>query len=410
MIRFNSYSEITFCRLCESVNLEEVWDLGLFALTSVFPSSANPQPRIPIVLMKCQGECGLLQLKHSTNPELLFSNQYGYRSSINSSMKSHLQDVVTYAESFKNLAQDDIVVDIGSNDGTTLNFFSRSGLKKVGFDPSPMNWGNTFYKESTLINEFFSADTYDNLFTRRAKLILSLAMFYDVENPKYFAKQVARILDDDGLWIIEQSYVAQMIKKNSFDTLCHEHVAFYGISQINYLAQAVGLKIVDVKFNDSNGGSFVAVLCKETSHQWKHRKYNSAQVISEERDFLTERELFSFKRRVEELRSVTISTLQKLKAQGPLAALGASTKGNVLLQYYGIDSSLIEQIGEVFPNKFNHFTPGSNIPIVDETQILNHYNHIFVLPWHFRDTFIKKNYKSPSVVVFSLPNLEILQF
>lgn len=409
MSQFEFYTSIDSCRLCHSEHLEEVWDLGNFALTSAFPSSTISQPRIPIVLMKCLSGCGLLQLKHNTSSELLFSSQYGYRSSTNSSMKSHLLEIVRFAESFKNLTPGDIVVDIGSNDGTTLSFFTKAGLKKIGFDPSPRNWENMFYGDSVLINDYFSAKTYEDKFSNKAKIVLSISIFYDVANPTDFANEVVRILDDDGLWIIEQSYAVQMVATNSFDTLCHEHLTYFGISQLNYLAKTSGFKIIEVRFNATNGGSFIAVLAKEKSQLWKDCKYDVIGTISQEKALLSLSELLSFKRRVEQLRSSTISTLRRLVDRGPVAALGASTKGNVLLQYYGIDSSLINQIGEVLPAKYGCFTPGSNIPIVSEKEILENYKQIVVLPWHFRQTFLNKNYKRSSIVVFPLPSLEIIE-
>jgi hypothetical protein len=237
-------------------------------------------------------------------------------------------------------------------------------------------------------------------------------MYYDLEDPVAFAREVEETLDENGIWVCEQSYLPAMLKANSFDTICHEHLEFYSLKQIEWIAKEAGLKIVDIEFNDVNGGSFSTTACKiSSSIEANEVKLNEVR-IEESKLCLDKINVYdSFKERVEEIKKRFIEFLNKQKNAGKLVVgLGASTKGNVLLQYFKIDDELIKYIGEVNDDKFGKYTPGSLIPLISEEELLKlNPDYIVVLPWHFREFFNNLPSMKGRRMVYPLPNFEIIQ-
>ena len=255
------YRECTACRICGNTRLEPVLDLGEQMLTGVFPRTRDQQVTTgPLRLVKCTGEescCGLLQLAHSYDLGEMYGENYGYRSGLNPSMVAHLERKVRRIEGLVALSEGDLVVDIGSNDATTLAAYGDRGLDLVGIDPTGAKFREHYPPYVDLIPDFFSAALVRARFgDRRAKVVTSFSMFYDLEAPLAFMREVHEILADDGLWVFEQSYMPLMLETNSYDTVCHEHLEFYALAQIQWMAQRVGFSIVDVEFNEVNGGSF----------------------------------------------------------------------------------------------------------------------------------------------------------
>ena len=404
------------CRICGSKDLLTVMDLGNQALTGVFPRERSEKITTgPMSLVYCSNKdgCGLVQLKQSYDLAEMYGMNYGYRSGLNSGMVSHLKSKVRDILALDILEHGDLVIDIGSNDGTTLLAYPKEQYQLVGIDPTGSKFSEYYTENIKLITDFFSAAIVSNqLNDQKAKVITSFSMFYDLEDPVGFAKEIETILHNDGVWITEQSYLPSMLLSNSFDTICQEHLEFYTLKQMLWIADKAGLKILDVKFNDINGGSFSIVLAKVNS-KYSINSSCIEEILLREKFLVlnTKAAMDDFKLRIENERALLLGFLLEAKKNGKqVAGLGASTKGNVLLQYYEINDQLLFAIGEVNDDKFGTFTPGSLIPIIPEAKILEgNPDYILILPWHFRPFFESQPKFKGRTLVFPLPKFEIVQ-
>lgn len=410
------YKKIEKCRICSNTQLECVLDLGEQMLTGVFPREKDAAVTVgPLRLVKCIGDqsaCGLLQLEHSYDLGEMYGENYGYRSGLNASMVAHLHGKVKKIREFVSLDAGDLVVDIGSNDSTTLQAYPDDGPLLVGIDPTGIKF-HTYYPEHIqLIPDFFSSKLLQDKFPgKKAKVITSFSMFYDLETPMNFMQEVFDVLADDGVWVFEQSYMPTMLDMNSYDTACHEHLEYYALRQIKWMADRVGFRILDVEFNDINGGSFSITVSKALGN------FEVVPAVQEILDRETSFGLdtlepyYAFAKRVEQTKDELLAFIAKAKSEGKVvAALGASTKGNVLLQYCGVTEQDISYVAEVNPEKYDCFTPGTWLPIVPEKGLAeNEPDYLIVLPWHFRSFFVANQSKwEKAQLVFPLPTLEIL--
>lgn len=408
------FKTITKCRICGNSHLTSVMDIGIQSLTGTFPSSKDEFVHSgPVELVKCTGydACGLVQLRQSYDIGLMYGENYGYRSGLNASMVEHLYSKADQVLSKQILAKGDLVIDIGSNDGTTLGAYPCDSYKLIGVDPSGQKFKDHYPDGVALIADFFSEKVVRAFVgNQKAKVVTSFSMFYDLEDPVAFAREVAEILDDDGIWIFEQSYLPAMLEANSFDTICHEHLEFYSLKQIEWIAEKANLKVLDVEFNEINGGSFSVTVAKISS-----LIQPSSELLQEIRDKESMLELDGesvykeFKSRVVKAKADLLEFLLKAKEEGKsVYGLGSSTKGNVLLQYFGIDENLLPLIGEVNEDKFGKFTPGTLIPIIPEEDIFAlDPDYLLVLPWHFKPFFASLSSLKGHSVVYPLPNFEI---
>lgn len=410
-----TYGKIDKCRVCGSSRLVEVLDLGDQALTGVFPARRDDAiTHGPLKLVKCSDlvdGCGLLQLAHSYDDCEMYGDNYGYRSGLNPSMVHHLHGKVRRILDRVDLSDNPVVLDIGSNDGTTLGAYPGEKCTRVGVDPVAGKFLGCYARDVKVVVDFFSAERFLQLFPgRRARVVTSFSMFYDLARPVDFMRQVAAILEDNGIWVFEQSYMPLMLRRNSYDTVCHEHLEYYALRQIQWMVSRVGLKIIEVEFNEVNGGSFSVTVAKEESRYPQssdlqtlldHEKANDLDTLAPYRAF-AER-VFAAR---ETLRAFVARAIKSGKR---IAALGASTKGNVVLQYCGFGEREIFAIGEVNSYKFGRYTPGSLIPIVPEKDLLaNEPDYFLVLPWHFRSFFLQKYRLKKAKLVFPLPTLEVV--
>lgn len=410
------YKTITKCRICGGHDLINVMSLGEQALTGVFPKSRSEQITSgPVDLVQCAGDeaCGLVQLKQSYDLSEMYGMNYGYRSGLNASMVKHLHSKVEKILGLGILERDDLIIDIGSNDATTLRAYPTNQYQLVGIDPTGVKFSAYYPPEIRLIPEFFSAQAVSKaLAGKKAKVISSFSMFYDLEDPIAFAKEIEGALDEKGIWIFEQSYLPAMLRTNSFDTICHEHLEFYALKQINWIAEKAGLKVLDVEFNDINGGSF-SITAAKVSSPYNPKTEWLNQILADEQalGLGTTKAFDDFKVRVEQERLALMNFLNTAKNEGKrVCGLGASTKGNVLLQYYGIDENLIPQIGEVNEDKFGSFTPATLIPLISEAEVLkSNPDYLLVLPWHFRSFFESLPSMKGRTLVFPLPQFEVVQ-
>lgn len=410
------YKKINKCRICGNTQLECVLDLGEQMLTGVFPRAKDAKVTTgPLRLVKCTGSdqvCGLLQMEHSYDLVEMYGENYGYRSGLNASMVEHLHDKVRKILNRVDLRAGDLVVDIGSNDSTTLQAYPSVGPILVGIDPTGVKFHSYYPQHIGLMPDFFSAALVRERFAeKKARVVTSFSMFYDLETPMAFMQEVHDVLADDGVWVFEQSYMPTMLDTNSYDTVCHEHLEFYALRQIKWMADRVGFKILDVEFNDVNGGSFSITVAKAFGNQ---------EVIPAVQKILDDEQIKgletlapyrAFADRAASTKRDLLAFIKTARAEGKtVAALGASTKGNVLLQYCGLTEADVTFVGEVNAEKFGCFTPGTWIPIIPEVELLaKKPDYVLVLPWHFRKFFIENKKFSGMSLVFSLPYVEVVK-
>lgn len=411
----NSYKEISKCRVSDDDSLISVLNLGCQVLTGVFPSSPDvPVTRGPLSLLWCPSS-GLLQLQHSYEASEMYGDNYGYRSGLNASMVQHLTQKVSYLERLNPLHAGDVVVDVGSNDATTLKAYQSPGLKRIGIDPTGGKFSSFYPSEITLVSDFFSESAYRSVETRPVKLLTSIAMFYDLEDPIGFARQIEGILAHDGLWHFEQSYMPAMLRTNSYDTICHEHLEYYSLAVVRDILEKAGMKIVDVVMNSVNGGSFAVTAAKVSNQKIK---CNSAVIDwllgQEERMGLTTpRPYRDFEERVFRHKEDLTRLVRSLNADGKkILGYGASTKGNVVLQFCGFTAEDIPAIAEVNEEKFGRVTPGSHIPIISEAEArAMKPDYFLVLPWHFKEGILRREKEflaNGGRFIFPFPEIEIV--
>ncbi len=410
-----TYREISACRICGGRRLDIVLELGRQALTGVFPRRPDAALTTgPLTLVFC-ADCGLVQLLHSYDRSELYGAHYGYRSGLNAMMAKHLGLKADALMQRLGLARGDTVVDIGSNDGTFLSFLGGRGLRLVGFDPSAARWRDRYPADSALVTDFFSSETYRaHAGTANARLVTSIAMFYDLEHPLEFMRDVAAILADDGVWHVEQSYLPAMLNVNAYDTVCHEHLEYYALTQIAWMAERASLQIVDVELNDVNGGSFAVTLAHRASSVRSPAPAVDRLLGEEARAGLDTLESFSrFRDAVLAHRREVRAMLESIRAAGDsVLGYGASTKGNVILQFAGITRDLIPAIAEINEEKFGCFTPGTGIPIISEAEAhARKPDYFLVFPWHFRQGLIERErhyLESGGKLIFPLPHIDVV--
>ncbi|HEY8213679.1 MAG TPA: class I SAM-dependent methyltransferase [Methylocystis sp.] len=405
---------ITKCRVSGSTNLVSVLSLGDQALTGVFPNSRETPVTVgPLELVWCP-DSGLLQLAHSYEADEMYGENYGYRSGLNQSMVRHLTQKIGHLERFADLKPGDAVLDIGSNDATSLKAYTTSGLTRIGIDPTGAKFRQYYPDDIKLAPEFFSSQAFEKLSPKRAKIVTSIAMFYDLDNPVWFAREVAKALAPDGVWHFEQSYMPSMLRLTSYDTICHEHIEYYSLAVIEKILDAADLEILDVQMNAVNGGSFAVT----AGHKSAHRKRNLAVIdwllAQEERMGLnTPRPYRDFEERVFRHREDLRRLLRALKDDNKrILGYGASTKGNVVLQFCDIGPDLVDAIAEVNPDKFGCFTPGTHIPIISEADArAMKPDYFLVLPWHFKDGILAREQEylaGGGKMIFPFPEIEIV--
>lgn len=416
------YKRITECRICGNKNLVSLLNLGEQALTGIFPTSKEEVITSgPLELVKChplkEGDkvCHLVQLNHSYDSSEMYGLNYGYRSGLNQSMVRHLREIVTYATALVNLSDGDLIVDIGSNDSTLLQSYpTNKKLHFLGIDPTGKKFAKYYLDYIHLVPNFFSAKAVQqNAPGKKARIITSIAMFYDLEEPNLFVKEIFDSLSDDGIWVFEQSYLPLMLSTNAYDTICHEHLEYYALEQIKWMMDKAGFRIIDVALNDINGGSFRVTVAKEKS---TYPVSDSVMKIVEKEkklELTTLKPYEEFKQNISKHKQQLSVLITKLEKEGKkVFGYGASTKGNVILQYCGFTTKEIPYIAEVNEDKFGHCTPYTHIPIISEKEAGKMKpDYYLVLPWHFREGILEKEKeyrKNGGKFIFPLPSIEIV--
>ncbi len=410
----SGYREIQRCRVGGTSHLVSVLNLGMQALTGVFPgSAAEPVGAGPLELVWAP-DSGLLQLRHSFQPSEMYGENYGYRSGLNASMVDHLTNKVRQLERLVGPRPGDTVLDIGSNDATLLKAYAVDGLQRVGVDPTGAKFASYYPPDVKLVPDFFSAAAYRSAASGPARIITSIAMFYDLEQPIEFAREVASVLADDGIWHFEQSYMPSMLRLNSYDTICHEHLEYYSLGVVRRILAAAGLELVDVAMNNVNGGSFAVTAAKPANRNLRRNQAVIDWMLGQEdrMGLGTPRPFREFEERAYRHREDLTRLIRSLVADGKkVLGYGASTKGNVVLQFCGLGPADIPAIADVNPDKFGHVTPGTHIPIISEAQAKSMSpDYFLVLPWHFKDGIMRreKDYLAAGgKFIFPFPEIEI---
>ena len=410
------------CRVCGSSALTKVIDLGEQYLQGSFVKPGKelpPMRKIPTTLLRCdptrdENACGLLQMAHSVPPEILYA-AYWYRSGTNETMRNHLKGIVS--EAVETLVKENArVLDIGCNDGTLLNYYPKKFIR-FGVDPSDV--AQEIEGDITVIQDIFPSDELaKKIQGKQFGIITSIAVFYDLEDPVEFVRSIKTSLSDEGLWIFEMSYMPSMLKLNSYDTICHEHLEYYSLAAVENVLKRADMKIIKVSLNDINGGSLRCYATHATNFRFKVDGFarNIKTLRQEEFDMQldTDRPYKNFQERIDMHRSELVSLLQRLKKDGKkIHVYGASTKGNTILQWCGLNNDIIDCAADRNPDKDGARTLGTDIPIVSEAKSrAMKPDYYLVLPWHFKEEFLireKKTLDSGVGMIFPLPSIEIIK-
>ena len=369
----------TTCRVCGSKDLAEVFSLGDLYVSDFVPNPDAAGILAPLELVLCD-QCTLLQLRHTAPQELLYARHYWYRSGVTETMRRALKDVVESVERIVPVGRSDIVLDIGANDGTLLAAYSSPFLRRVGCEPA--NNLIPFLREVTpfVIHDFWHHEAFERMFPgEKAKVITAIGMFYDMEDPNAFIRDAAKVLAEDGVFVAQLMCLRPMLEKNDVGNICHEHLEDYSLESLQYLFEENGLEIFRLDENDVNGGSYRLYACK----------YRSGSIPLQ--DNFTKEDYLAFFRRVEENKRRCVEFVRGAVRGGKrVYVYGASTKGNTILQYYGLGRGLIEGAAERSPEKWGKYTVGTWIPILPEEEARARADYFLVLPWAFLTEFLER--------------------
>ncbi len=405
--------QINHCRNCKSKKLIKLFSLGNLSFTGKFSLPKDQIKKKPVSLIICKS-CELVQLKHNYDLKYLYGPDYGYRTGINKTMTDHVKNITRILSKKSNLKKNELVLDIASNDGTLLNFYKKNVIK-FGIDPILNKYKNNYKKIKYSISGFFSAEKVKAKTNKKFKIITALSVFYDLVNPNKFLNDVKKLLLPEGIFLLEFADLASIIKYKMFDTICHEHLEYYSSKVILNLIRKNGLRVFDIKQNLINGSSKQYFICHYNS-KIKSKDRIIKKILKEE-SRLKLNKISTFKKFIKKINLLknklnkTIRIIKKKKLI--IHCYGASTKGNVLLQYFNIDNKKINFAAERNKNKYGLVTPGSKIKIISEkiSRMMNP-DYYLVLPWHFKNEILKREKRilnKGTKFIFPLPNFDIVK-
>ena len=397
--------KIKCCRLCKNKKLTKLHDYGNhFVSNFVNKKDINKGIKAPLILVYCNN-CKLLQLEHSAPQEIMYKKFYWYRSGVTNTMRTALKDIYFQVKKMSLLRKGDTILDIGANDGTMLKYFTDNGYKTIGCEPAKNLKKELKQNVDFIINDFWDYKHLKKLIKKnklkKPKVITAIGMFYDLENPSKFISDAAKSLDENGVFIAQLMCLNSMIEQNDLGNICHEHLEFYSYPSLKYLFEKNGFKIMKIEENKINGGSY-RIYCKKNLKKSINYKENTSL-----------KDIKNFIRKVENNKTKCLKFLDKCKnSRKKVFIYGASTKGNTLLQYYGINSKMIPYAAERSPEKWNKYTVGSGIKIISEAKArkLNP-DYFFVMPYGFINEFIKREHKwlkKGGKFILPYPNFKVL--
>jgi len=374
----------TTCRLCHSSNLREVFSLGEQYINDFVPQEKiGAGLKAPLELVLCD-HCSLLQLRHTAPQEILYARYYWYRSGVTATMRQALRDITEQVEAMVSLKSGDVVLDIGANDGTLLDSYTVEGLHRVGCEPANNLIDMLREKTEYIMHDFWDYERYMELASKwgvgKAKVITAIGMFYDLEEPNQFIRDARQALAEDGIFVAQLMCLAPMLEKNDVGNICHEHLEYYSLESLNYLFNTNGLEIFKIEENDINGGSYRIFA-----------RHDKGTGIPFDEKFTFD-DFLAFAKRIEDNRDRCVAFIKQEVAKGKTVYVyGASTKGNVILQYYDLDHTLITAASEKSPEKWGKYTIGTWIPIVSEEEARRAKpDYFLVLPWAFFPEFYER--------------------
>ena len=403
-----------FCRNCKNNKFFNLLSLGKISFTGKFSKSLfNNIPKAYLNLVMCK-KCKLVQLDRNFNPKYLYGKDYGYRSGINKTMTEHLKKTVKKCSALAELKANDPVLDIASNDGTLLNFYKKKTVT-VGVDPLVNKYKSYYKKISYKISNFFQINDIKKLnLKKKFKIITSLSVFYDLKDPNRFIEGIKECLDENGIFVLEHADLLSIIKNNLFDTICHEHLEYYSSKVIIDMMNFNGLKVFDHEFNSINGGSSRYYICHHKA-KYKTKKKKINKLLSEESKIglhLTKIFKIFFAKILHEKTKLKKLIKEINNKKLTIHGYGASTKGNVLLQFYDIGNKEVNYIADRNPLKYNLFTPGTKIKIISENYSRKlKPDYYLVLPWHFKKEILireKKIREKGTKLIFPLPKMHVI--
>jgi NDP-4-keto-2,6-dideoxyhexose 3-C-methyltransferase len=400
------------CINCKSSRVNIVVKIDPQPLSGIFlRKKIKNQKKYPLNLYQCE-KCKLVQFKKIIQKAKMFGDSYEYKTSLSKLMTHHMYEKVKLLKQKKFLKNNSKILDIGSNDGTFLNFFVKKKIELYGIDPSAKKFKKNYNKKINIIFDYFSKENIEKNFkSSRFNLITSFAMFYDVNDPNKFCSDIEKILDKNGVWILELSYLPLMLKNLTYDQICHEHVGYYTLSVFNQIVKNNKLRIIDVSFNEINGGS-IEIICVKNKSRFRSNLKNINKVLEEEKK-ITKIAYENFNKRIEKTKKL-LQMFLELNSKKKIIGYGASTKGNIVLNHAKVTNSQIKEICDGSHKKIGKYTPGTNIKIISKKRMRKiNPDYLLVLIWSFRKEVIKQEYnylKKGGKLVFLLPRFHIINF
>ena len=398
------------CRNCQKKKFNKISKIGYQPISSIFLERKIKIKKFSLDLFECK-TCKLIQLSKIPGLKDMYGPKYGYKTSISNLMIKHLGEKYNRIRKLKVYKKNKNILDIGSNDGTFLNFFKKEkNVKLTGIDPSALAFPNSYDKKIEVINDFFNDESIKNyFFNKKFSVVSSFAMFYDVEDPNSFSKNIYKILDKNGIWILEFSYFPLLLHNLTYDQICHEHVMYYTLNTFNKIIKKSKLKIIDFSLNEINGGS-IEIICSRNDSNLRSKKKKISKILREEKK-ISKKEYKLFNLRIKESKKNLKLFLKNIKRKD-IIGYGASTKGNVILNYCGINNKDLPFICDANPSKTGKFTPGSHIPIISKAKMRKiNPKFLLVLIWSFRTEVInqeKKFIEQGGKLLFPLPKFHMV--
>lgn len=393
---------ITKCRSCNG-NVTEFLDLGV-QYTSDFREDDSYTPAYPIVAVLCD-VCFLVQLRDTTPSYEMYHDNYGFKSGVSDSIKNDLKDNVENALKFKPDATN--WLDIASNDGTLLSYVPKS-VYRVGVDPITKYCKMAEAHANTIVNDFFRADLLSDCYF---DVITSISCFYDMDDPNKFVGDVAEVLAEEGVWVIQQNYLLPTMKFNAVDNFCHEHLEYYTLLSLEPLLERHGLEVIDLSTSMVNGGSLRTIV----AHKGKFPVQDSVEkqrTIEKDENLDTKEPYEKFAKDVwKNLRELKLFVKDAKEDGKSVAILAASTRGATIWQAAGLGPDEIDYAIERNPEKVGKYFNAIGVPIISEEDARERNPDIMIMgPWFFADEILAREaeyLKKGGVIVVPLPKLRV---